>query len=197
MKAIIGLGNPGREYELTRHNAGFLVLDNLLERHGGTWTSTRWNGVSARTALRHTPVILAKPLTYMNRSGHFVSSILNYFRVEPAETLVVHDEMDLPLGRIRMARGGGAAGHRGVESIIEQLGSRAFPRLRVGVGKPVATEQVVGHVLSRFGEEEWKTFSEVVDHCVEAAATWVEHGITEAMNQYNGLNVQQPNEGGV
>ncbi len=189
MKAIIGLGNPGRDYEQTRHNAGFLVVDNLLDKFGGAWTSTRWTGVSARTQVYGTTVLAAKPLTYMNRSGHFVSSLLQYFRIDTADLLVIHDEMDLPTGRIRLARGGGSAGHRGVESIIEQLGSRDFGRLRVGVGKPDRKEQVVDHVLSRINGADGQLLSEAVSLSVEASAVWVEQGITEAMNRYNGTQL--------
>lgn len=196
MKAIIGLGNPGREYEQTRHNAGFLVLDRLLEQQGGTWTTTRWNGLSARTQVNHFTVLAAKPLTYMNRSGHFVTSLLNYFRIDNTDLLVVHDEMDLPTGSIRLSRGGGSAGHRGVASIIEQLGSQDFGRLRLGVGKPDRKEQVVGHVLSRVGGEDEELFTEAVALGVAALTVWVEHGITEAMNQYNGAQLALESKGG-
>jgi PTH1 family peptidyl-tRNA hydrolase len=189
MKAIVGLGNPGREYELTRHNAGFLVVDALLEESGGTWSTTRFNGLSARITVDRETVLLAKPMTYMNRSGHFISSLLHYFRVEVEDLLVVHDEMDLPTGRIRLTRGGGSAGHRGVDSTIEQLGSRGFARLRVGVGKPTSKEQVVGHVLSRIGGGEEAVFDQAVAHSAAAAKVWVGSGITEAMNRYNGLQL--------
>jgi len=196
MKAIIGLGNPGREYEQTRHNAGFLVVDNLLHEFGGSWTSTRWTGLSARTQVCGSTVLAAKPMTYMNRSGHFVSSILQYFRIDTADLLVVHDEMDLPTGRIRLSRAGGSGGHKGVASIIEQLGSREFGRLRVGVGKPDRKEQVVGHVLSRIGGEDEQLFSDAVSLSVEASAVWVEHGVTEAMNRYNGTQLATESQGG-
>jgi peptidyl-tRNA hydrolase, PTH1 family len=196
MKAIIGLGNPGREYEQTRHNAGFIVVDNLLEEYGGAWTSTKWTGVSARTQVSGTTVIAARPLTYMNRSGYFVSSLMQYFRIDASDLLVVHDEMDLPTGRIRLSRGGGSAGHKGIASIIEQLGSRDFGRLRVGVGKPDRKEQVVGHVLSRIGGEDGEIFSEAVLLSVKASAVWVEHGVTEAMNRYNGTHLATESQGG-
>ena len=196
MKAIIGLGNPGREYEQTRHNAGFQVVDNLLDRFGGTWTSTRWTGVSARTEVHGKTVLAAKPLTYMNRSGYFVSSLLQYFRIDAVDLLVIHDEMDLPTGRIRLSRGGGSAGHRGVESILEQLGSKEFGRLRVGVGKPASKEQVVGHVLSRVDETDGQLFSDAVSLSVEATAVWAEEGITEAMNRYNGTQLAMDIQGG-
>ena len=165
------------------------MVDNLLDKFGGAWTSTRWTGVSARTQVYGTTVLAAKPLTYMNRSGHFVSSLLQYFRIDTADLLVIHDEMDLPTGRIRLARGGGSAGHRGVESIIEQLGSRDFGRLRVGVGKPDRKEQVVDHVLSRINGADGQLLSEAVSLSVEASAVWVEQGITEAMNRYNGTQL--------
>jgi len=198
MKAVIGLGNPGGEYELTRHNAGFIAVDNLVEEFGGDFRKARWKGVVARTSMNRTNAIAAKPHTFMNRSGYFVSPFLNYYRISPADALIVHDEMDLPLGRIRLGRGGGAAGHRGIASIMEQLGTKDFPRLRIGVGKPISSDRVVGHVLSTFNREEWDILSEVIGHCVRAMSVWADSGITEAMNQYNSLciPIAEPEEGG-
>lgn len=198
MKAVIGLGNPGAEYELTRHNAGFIAVDHLVEEFGGEFRRTRWKGLAARTSVGRTDIMAAKPHTFMNLSGYFVSPFINYYRIPAGDTLVVHDEMDLPLGRIRLGRGGGAAGHRGISSIVEQLGTQDFPRLRIGVGKPRGSGPAVGHVLSTFGQDEWDVFAEVVKRCVDVMAVWLEKGITEAMNQYNSLCIPftEPEEGG-
>jgi peptidyl-tRNA hydrolase, PTH1 family len=198
MKAVIGLGNPGSEYELTRHNAGFIAVDNLVEEFGGEFRKTRWKGLVARTSAGRTNVLAAKPHTFMNHSGYFVSPFINYYRIPAGDALVVHDEMDLPLGRIRLGRGGGAAGHRGVSSIVEQLGSQDFPRLRIGVGKPRGSSRAVGHVLSTFAPGEWGVLTEVIKQSVEAITVWLEKGLTEAMNEYNSLNIPyaESEEGG-
>jgi PTH1 family peptidyl-tRNA hydrolase len=119
-----------------------------------------------------------------------VSSFLNYYRIETEDMLVVHDEMDLPLGRLRLSRGGSAAGHRGVESIISQLGANDFARLRVGVGKPISKAGVVKHVLSRFDDEDMSLFSRIIEVCVKAIETWIDDGLEAAMNLYNGTHLQ-------
>lgn len=196
MKAVVGLGNPGRQYELTRHNAGFVVVDNLAEECGASFGGTRFKGVAARTSHRGENILLAKPATYMNLSGHFVSSLLNYYKISMAECLVVHDDLDLPMGRFRLARGGGSAGHKGIKSIIEQLGGQEFPRLKVGVGRPNEFGDVVDYVLSRFSESELETLSGIVDHCLDAIADWAELGVDAAMNRNNFVSLERTDQKG-
>jgi len=197
MKAVIGLGNPGQKYELTRHNAGFIVVDNVLMEAGGDWRRTRWKGLAARTVVDGSPALLGKPQTFMNLSGHFVGKLVNFYKIEPADCLVVHDDLDLPLGRIRLARSGGSAGHKGVESVIRQLGHNDFPRLKVGVGRPEGDNEVVDYVLSGFHSHELDCLSDLVSHCIRAAACWLRSGIEEAMNQYNSVHIKTESaEGG-
>ena len=184
-KAIVGLGNPGSKYELTRHNAGFMVVDNLVEELGGSWQSARWQGSMARIDLTGARVAVGKPATYMNLSGRFVSSMTRYFKVAPEDVLAVYDDVDLPLGALRLARGGGTAGHKGVASIIEELGTREFPRLRFGVGRPAGAGDVSGYVLGRFSDAELAIVSEVVESALDAVRTWTAEGIEAAMNRHN------------
>ncbi len=185
-KVIVGLGNPGLKYELTRHNAGFMVVDNLVEDTGGSWQSARWDGLMARIDLSGLRVAVGKPATYMNLSGRFVSGLSRYFKVAPEDVLAVYDDVDLPLGTLKLARGGGTAGHKGVKSIIEELGTRDFPRLRVGIGKPAGARDVSGYVLGRFSDAELKDISLAVEDALLALHTWTAEGIETAMNKHNG-----------
>ncbi|MBM4352827.1 MAG: aminoacyl-tRNA hydrolase [Deltaproteobacteria bacterium] len=186
MKALIGLGNPGKQYRQTRHNAGFLVVERLAEQARSFWRSTRYNGVMAQWREGSESVVAGMPHTYMNLSGDFVAGLLHYYKVLPADLLVIHDEMDLPLGRLRLARGGSGAGHRGIESVLRSLGSETFARLRIGVGKPDAKRETVEHVLSPFCGDEAELFSRMVAVGAEAVACWVREGLQEAMNRFNG-----------
>lgn len=185
-KAIVGLGNPGVKYELTRHNAGFMVVDNLVEECGGSWQSARGEGLMARIDLAGARVAVGKPATYMNLSGRFVSGLTRYFKVVPEDVLAVYDDVDLPLGTLKLARGGGTAGHKGVKSIIEELGTRDFPRLRIGIGKPEGARDVSGYVLGRFSDRELTIVTQVIEDALDAIRTWTESGIETAMNRHNG-----------
>ena len=184
-KAIVGLGNPGLKYELTRHNAGFMVVDNLVEQLGGSWQTARWQGSMARIDLPGARVAVGKPATYMNLSGRFVSGLTRYFKVAPEDVLAVYDDVDLPLGTLRLARSGGTAGHKGVKSIIEELGTRDFPRLRFGIGRPQGAGDVSGYVLGRFADAELPVVSEVVETALQAIRAWAEDDIEAAMNRHN------------
>jgi len=186
MKALIGLGNPGKQYRFTRHNAGFLVVERLAEGSGAGWRSARFNGVVAQWHEGNEVVVAGMPHTYMNLSGDFVAGLMHYYKIETADLLVIHDEMDLPLGRLRVARGGSGAGHRGIESVLQSLGTPAFARLRIGVGKPEVREATVGHVLSTFGGDESALFARMVALAAEASTCFVRDGLQEAMNRFNG-----------
>ncbi len=192
MKALVGLGNPGKQYRTTRHNAGFLVLERMAEKAGAGFRAARLNGVVAQWREGQESVVAGMPHTYMNLSGDFVAGLLHYYKVEPADLLIIHDEMDLPLGRLRLARAGSGAGHRGVESILLSLGTPSFARLRVGVGKPEGKDQVVSHVLSGFGGSDGALFDRMVGLAADAAWCWLREGLQTAMNRYNGVR-----EGGV
>jgi PTH1 family peptidyl-tRNA hydrolase len=188
-KLVVGLGNPGREYEGTRHNVGFAVLDRLAEKLGCSFRNkSRFSAeVAETTAVDGGKVWLARPRTYMNRSGSAVSALLGWLKLEPGLLLVVVDDADLPLGQIRLRGSGGSGGHNGLRSIIEALGGHEeFARLRVGIGRiaPVGTD-ITGHVLGKFAPPERAIAKQAVGEAVEAIECCLRDGLTEAMNQFN------------
>jgi len=186
IRLIVGLGNPDSKYEGTRHNAGFMFAERLLTKlprsfqriHG--FQSYYWKGTYAGA-----PLTVQMPLTYMNLSGEAVAPLMRSEGITPEEVLVVHDDMDIPLGRIRIRKGGGSAGHNGINSLIEQIGSEGFPRMRIGVGHAESRGDVIDYVLSAFSEEERAVFDRVLDGAAEAAVLILRRGIAMAMNQYN------------
>ena len=180
IRLIAGLGNPGREYQRTRHNIGFMVLDRLASDWQLTWQlSEKWNAAWAKH-----DVILMKPATYMNRSGAALSAIANFYKITPAEILVVLDDLALPLGRLRLRTKGSSGGHNGLESIYEHFGTEAIPRLRLGIGAP-PFEGAVDYVLSRFFEEEKPLLEKTIDRAAEAAKCAIDKGVFAAMNIFN------------
>lgn len=185
IKAIIGLGNPGPRYELARHNAGFIAVDNFVEAFNGAWRSSRFKGQQADLRISDTRVLAGKPDTYMNLSGHFVAQLTRFFRIPVEDTLIVYDDMDLPLGRLRFAAKGGAAGHKGIASIMQQLGTAEIPRLRIGIGKSPEGVDPAAYVLSPFAQDELDVLSKLVDCAVKALECWVQAGMTDSMNRYN------------
>ena len=195
-KMIVGLGNPGPEYALTRHNVGFQTLDVLAERHGlsfdrfqkrarlGIGQLALRGDAAAPHGLVHR-VVLAKPMTYMNASGEAVGPLAAFYKIAPEDILVVCDDLDLPLGKIRLRPGGGSGGQKGLASIGKALGTEEFPRLRVGIGRPPGQMEPTDYVLQKFstGQEKEMAFSR--DRAADAIETWLTHGIEAAMNQYN------------
>jgi peptidyl-tRNA hydrolase, PTH1 family len=183
---IVGLGNPGREYRNNRHNIGFVLLDRLVARQQMT-AFTRRQGKSLITtgSIQSAPVVLAKPQTYMNLSGEAVRSLVRFYNVPLDRVLVCLDEIDLPLGRLRLRAEGGSAGHGGLKSIIEHLGTNGFPRLRVGVGRPAGSKTAAGYVLRDFRAEEYDILNATLDSAVDAVACFVTEGIVQAMNRFN------------
>ncbi len=185
-RLIVGLGNPGRDYEDTRHNIGFMVVDTLATQLGAApWTSEkRWDCALARFSGGW----LMKPFTYMNLSGQAVSSVCRFFKLEPREVLAFYDDVDLPLGSLRLRLKGSAAGHNGVRSLISHLGTDEFPRVKVGIGatngRP-AGERMVGHVLGRFTEDERPALLQVIDRTSEAVRSALSAGMETAMNVFN------------
>ena len=185
MKLIVGLGNPGRRYEGTRHNVGFDVVDLLARRHGADWEAAP-RGVEALVGRwRQADSVLAKPLTYMNLSGAAVIGLLQFYKIEPADLLVLVDEVHLELGRLRIRRSGSAGGHNGLKSIIASLGSMEFARLRIGVGRGDDRRDLADHVLARFDADERSTVTEMVDRSADAVELFVAEGIGPVMNRYN------------
>jgi PTH1 family peptidyl-tRNA hydrolase len=187
MKLIVGLGNPGRDYRNTRHNAGFMVVDEVARRHQLTWAPGPAQVVESFVVKRYgdVPLLLAKPLTYMNRSGDVVAGLAHYFDVPVSDLLVVVDEAALPFGRLRARRGGSAGGHNGLKSIIARLGTDQFPRLRVGVGRGDARRDLADHVLSRFEGGERAALEEVITRAADAVEMFAAAGIEQVMNTYN------------
>ena len=189
MKLIVGLGNPGPEYRDTRHNVGFMVADVLADRWrvADQWRE-KFDALQVKTLVGEEPVILAKPLTFMNLSGHAVWSIAGFFKIEPADVFVIVDEAALPLGRLRARRDGGAGGHNGLKSLIQQLGTQAFPRLRVGVGRGDGRRDLADHVLGRFEASERDTVSAALLRAADATEMFVSDGIERVMNAFNAAN---------
>jgi len=188
---IVGLGNPGSKYELTRHNAGFLALDYFADQHGFALTAEKWQGVYCRDRLAGSRVLLVKPQTFMNKSGECVARFADFYRIEPANILVVHDDLDLPPGRIKVVARGGAGGHNGIRSIINHLGTSDFARLKIGIGRPERNEQGQGipvdrYVLAGFRDQERTVFNERLSLVDEAIELFIEQGIDACMNKING-----------
>src|SRR5262245_16576051 len=190
MRLILGLGNPGEEYRDTRHNVGFRVIDDLARRFGLPVERLECNAFAGRFRLGEEEVLLAKPQTYMNRSGYAARCFAERYGLEPAAILVVYDEVNLPLGKIRLRRSGSPAGHRGLESVIENLRTIEVPRLRLGVspteGRPTGGEDLVEFVLSPFAPEELAAAGDMVARAADACETWLQEGVEAAMNRYNG-----------
>jgi PTH1 family peptidyl-tRNA hydrolase len=182
---VVGLGNPGKQYALTRHNVGFRVVDCLARRYGINLEEGRFSALWGEGIIAGRQVRLLKPHTFMNRSGVAVAELVHLFGYSAPQILVVHDDLDLPCGRIRLVRKGGAGGHRGVLSIIEHLGSKQFPRVKLGIGRPLRGETVEAFVLEPPYSEEESLFAEMLESGVEAVLTTLQCGLTVAMNQYN------------
>jgi peptidyl-tRNA hydrolase, PTH1 family len=181
---VVGLGNPGREYERTRHNAGWLVLDELARRHDGSWRS-KFSGSLAEVRLGGLRLALLKPETYMNESGRSVGAAVRFFKVEPEQVLVVHDDVDLEPGRLQARAGGGLAGHNGLRSLAQHLGSQDFLRLRIGVGRPGRGDprSVADWVLSPFSPEE--DAEALISRSADAVETITADGLEAAQQRFN------------
>ena len=187
MKLIAGLGNPGREYRDTRHNVGFMVVDEIARRHGLEWAMAPAQVPDAFVVKKFgaNPVLLAKPLTFMNRSGDAVAALSRYYDIAPADMLVVVDEVDLPFGRLRARARGSGGTHNGLRSLVERLGSTEFPRLRLGVGRGDARRDLADHVLSKFERDERDALDEFIARAADAAEMFAVDGIAKVMNVYN------------
>lgn len=193
MKVICGLGNPGERYRLTRHNIGFRVVDLLADRWGLTGEGRVRDGVALMKGHRPEPVgkvLLVKPIRYMNRSGVVLRTALRQTDVEvTSDLLVVADDIDLPLGRVRLRRSGSAGGHNGLRDIISSFGTNEFARLRIGIGR---AGEAVDHVLAAFEPDERELADEMVEVGADAAERWLHGGVDEAMNVFNGLDPAEP-----
>ena len=188
---IVGLGNPEPKYDKTRHNIGFETVDTLADVWQMSYKENRrFQGLFAEGLTpAGTKIRLLKPLTYMNRSGQAVRAVMDWYKIEPQSVLVIYDDMDLPVGRLRLRLSGSAGGHNGMKSIISHLGSQDFPRLRIGIGKSGPQKETVSHVLGRFSPDEAVVMSEVRQLVVEAVEVSLKEGVEKAMSLYNSRSV--------
>lgn len=185
MLLIAGLGNPGSRYASTRHNVGFMLADRLASRWGVNFTRFSASCLTARGRFNDSDLLLAKPQTYMNLSGSAVAELLRYFRIEPSSCLVVYDEVALPLGRIRFRPAGSAGGHRGMQSIIDVVGTSEIPRLRIGVGGSREVPDLAAYVLDRFESAETDVLEQVLDRCEEGVESFLTRGLEATMARFN------------
>lgn len=183
---VVGLGNPGREYRESRHNIGFMLVDQLAEELSVRMARVQHHAVVGSGMLEEIRLILAKPQTYMNLSGNAVASLVRFYNVPLERLIVVNDDIDLPFGMLRLRPGGGSAGHKGVQSIIERLGTQQFARLRIGVGRPPGSKQGASYVLQEFSNAEREELVVILKEAAEAVQVFARFGIEKAMNQFNG-----------
>jgi peptidyl-tRNA hydrolase, PTH1 family len=183
---LIGLGNPGREYRDNRHNVGFMLIDRLIIRLNARGMKVQSKAIVTTATYEDRKLILAKPQTYMNLSGQSAQGLLHFYKLPVENMLVAHDDLDIPFGTIRIRPGGGPGGQRGMASTIEQLGTKDFPRLRIGIGRPPGRMDPSDYVLQNFSRDEMKILSEIIDRAADAALTFVVDGLNKAMNKYNG-----------
>ena len=182
---IVGLGNPGKEYQDTRHNAGFILLDRLLEIYGNPKPLSKFNGLIYKQNFSGKEILCIRPKTFMNLSGVTVSGAARHFEDILEKILVIHDDLDIEFGRIRFKTGGGTGGHNGLDSIIKSLGRADFDRLRIGVGRPPGKMDPADFVLSKFKKSERKELNLTISLAADAAADYIDHGIDFVMNKYN------------
>ena len=186
MYLIVGLGNPGRQYEATRHNMGFDVIDKLVEEYNVPQSGVKFNAMYGKGRIEGQPVILMKPLSYMNLSGGPIREMANYFKINPeTEMIVIYDDIDLDPGQLRIRKKGSAGGHNGIKNIIAHLGTQEFPRVRIGVGEKPARMDLADYVLSRFPKDERVLMEEAFERAGEAAVCMMNDTMEHAMNQFN------------
>ena len=187
---LIGLGNPGREYRNNRHNAGFMTMDRLAVRLGAEGLKLQSKAVVTSAVHQDHKLILAKPQTFMNLSGQSVQGLVNFYKVPLTQLMVIADDLDLPFGTVRIRASGGAGGQRGMGSVIEQLGSRDFPRLRIGIGRPPGRMDAAAYVLQDFSKDDLLLLPEILGHAEEAILEFVTNGLNNAMTKFNGAAVE-------
>lgn len=187
MFLIVGLGNIGRQYEHTRHNVGFDIIDLISDRYNIPVNREKFKGMYGEGNISYEKVILLKPSTYMNLSGESVREVVNFYKIPNENIIVIYDDISLDIGRLRIRTQGSAGGHNGIKNIIANLGTDVFPRVKVGVGQP--KDQLVSHVLGKFCVEDRKTIEETFKVSVDAVECVIKEGITEAMNKFNGFKI--------
>ncbi|WP_099975235.1 aminoacyl-tRNA hydrolase [Lactobacillus terrae] len=185
MKFVVGLGNPGKKYDRTKHNMGFMAIDQLMEDYGETRTKTDFQAEFVKFKVNGETVFFVKPLTFMNESGRAVRMLMGYFQVEASEIMVIQDDMDIPIGKIRIRQKGSAGGHNGIKSIISSLGTQDFARVKVGIQHP-QRQSVVNWVLTPFSKDEEPVALSGIDNAVNAVKDWIDgESVDQLMNKYN------------
>ena len=184
IKLIVGLGNPGLRYARSRHNVGFMIVERFAHAHHFRFARKRFNAEIAEGEIDGARVMMIKPQSFMNLSGEAVGKLFAFYKIAPHDLMVVYDDLDLPLGKMRLLPKGSAGGHHGMESIIARIGTSDFPRLRVGIGRP-NPDADVDHVLGNFEGDERELMDETFDQAVQAIDTWLAHGLNAAMNKFN------------
>ncbi|HBZ82535.1 MULTISPECIES: aminoacyl-tRNA hydrolase [Brevibacillus] len=187
MKVIIGLGNPGKKYEDTRHNAGFMAIDKISDKWGIPVTQNKFRALVGEGRVEGEKVLLVKPQTYMNLSGESVAEILKFYKLIPDDLVVIFDDLDLPTGQLRLREKGSAGGHNGIKSMIQHLGTQEFKRIKVGISRPEPGRSVSDYVLQSFPAAERTLIQEAVEHAADAAAMWTREPFIKVMNQFNSL----------
>ncbi|WP_203364449.1 aminoacyl-tRNA hydrolase [Bacillus sp. REN10] len=185
MKLIVGLGNPGSKYDGTRHNIGFDVIDELANRFQVSLTEAKHKGIYAVIRKGTEKAILLKPLTYMNLSGESIGEVMRYYNIDIEDLLVIYDDLDLPVGKIRLRQKGSAGGHNGIKSTIAHMGTQEFNRIRIGIDRPKGPMKVPDYVLGRFTAEEQESMKHVIATSADAAEAWLEQSFLEVMNKFN------------
>lgn len=186
MYAIIGLGNPGKKYEGTRHNVGYMAIDQMAEAHGISVKKIKHQALVGQGKINGEKVILVKPITYMNLSGNAVREVIDYYKIPIENTLVIYDDIDIPLGKLRIRKEGGSGTHNGMKSIVTSLGNKNFPRIRIGIApETLGHGSLADYVLGAFTKKEWVSLSEPLEATVKAVEAMIEKGMDSAMNQYN------------
>ncbi|MCG2785809.1 MAG: aminoacyl-tRNA hydrolase [Anaerolineae bacterium] len=183
---IVGLGNPGREYRDTRHNIGFMLIDKLIERLNARSMRVQSKAIITTAQYEGRKIILAKPQTFMNLSGQAVQGLSRFYKIPQENLMVAHDDLDLPFCALRLRPAGGSAGQKGIASIIQQLGTPDFARLRLGIDRPPGRMDAAAYVLQAFTQKESQQVAELLDKAADAALTWVTDGLDAAMNRFNG-----------
>lgn len=183
---LIGLGNPGREYKDTRHNFGFMLIDRIAVRLNARGMKVQSKAIVTDAMYEDRKLILAKPQTYMNLSGQSVQGLVHFYKIPLTNLMVLSDDLDIPFGTIRIRAAGGPGGQRGLSSVIESLGTKDFPRLRLGIGRPPGRMDPANFILQNFSRDEVKSISEILDRAADAALEFVKNGLDAAMNKFNG-----------
>jgi PTH1 family peptidyl-tRNA hydrolase len=185
MYLIAGLGNPGQQYAGTRHNIGFMMLDYLAEKNNLTFTDSKWKALVSKAVFWNESIVLLKPVTFVNLSGMAVAQAAHFYKLQPANIIIIHDDLDMEFGRIKIVSGGGDGGHKGIRSIIEHLGTKSFPRVKIGIGRPPAPVLPEKFVLGKFNSDEKEIIEQKMSVVFEGVRIFLQQGIAAAMTVTN------------